>query len=238
MPQHPTRHHAPAHQRCTRPNLQLEWFMPGDTDGPSDLLPLTCAGMRVFRVEHDRLAPLTPRDPTSPPSTPRHSSTPPTLPAVSRATARAPIRFPLHSSASVPSRSCRRSRASLGHRTGSIAGRSLGGASPRPRAQFRSTSPARCAGHAEHGHTRASSTRRSRVLPAGAGRFGRAWTTRSLDLSGDSLPLRLPSQLGQSRSKHRIHIHYRASRSYLTRKMLYSTPGPPIIRPCPTKTPC
>ena len=77
-----------------------------------------------------------------------------------------------------------------------------------------------------------------RVLPAGAGRVGRAWTTRSLDLSGDSLPLRLPSQLGQSRSKHRIHIHYRASRSYLTRKMLYSTPGPPIIRPCPTKTPC
>jgi hypothetical protein len=44
---------------------------------------------------------------------------------------RLPRPCPSRSSASAPSRSCRRSRASLGHRTESIAGRSLGGARAR-----------------------------------------------------------------------------------------------------------
>ena len=84
-----------------------------------------------------------------------------------RATVSAPRTSRSHSSASAPSPSYRRSPASLGHRTESIAGRSLSGASPRRRAQSQPTSPARCGEHRGRGRRRAWSTWRIPGLTGG-----------------------------------------------------------------------
>ena len=88
------------------------------------------------------------------------------------ATACAPIRCPSRSWASAPFPSCRRLPASPGHRTGSIAGRSLGGASPQRRAQSRPTSPATCGG-------RAGSVIRGYGTPAKPTAARRSWPRRS-----------------------------------------------------------
>ena len=63
-----------------------------------------------------------------------------------RATACAPTRCPSRSPGSAPSRSYRRSLAGLGHRTESIAGRSLGGACRGRRGRYQPTSRATCVG--------------------------------------------------------------------------------------------
>jgi len=61
-----------------------------------------------------------------------------------------------------PSRSCRRSPASLGHRTESVGDRSPVGASQRRRGRCRTRSRATPGAHGARGRTRAWSTRRSR----------------------------------------------------------------------------
>jgi len=84
-----------------------------------------------------------------------------------------PIRCQSRSSASAPSRSCRRSRASPSRRTGSVEGHSPGAPSPRQRGRCRTSSRANSGAPRGRGRMRVSRTRRNRALHVGAGRVGR-----------------------------------------------------------------
>jgi hypothetical protein len=58
VPQHPTRHSGPAHQRGLATRLQLEGPLPSDPDGLADLNALASARVLVGQLQHRRLAPV------------------------------------------------------------------------------------------------------------------------------------------------------------------------------------
>jgi hypothetical protein len=58
MPQHPARHHAPAHQRETCPDSEVEREIPRHAHGLADLLVRPSPRVHVAEREQRRLAPI------------------------------------------------------------------------------------------------------------------------------------------------------------------------------------
>src|SRR5262245_35559582 len=60
VPQHPTGHHAPAHQRRPCTHLQFKGLLTPNADGLANLGALARVRMLVGQLQHHRLAPIAP----------------------------------------------------------------------------------------------------------------------------------------------------------------------------------